>query len=49
MRLSALARQLQHACQAGDGAKCRAVAAELGAEAEALLPLIRDYQAAKAA
>jgi len=49
MRLSALARQLQHACQSGDGAKSRAVAAVLAAEAEALVPLIRDYQAAKAA
>jgi len=49
MRLSALSRQLQHACQAGDAEKCRAVAAELGAEAEALLPLIRDYHAAIAA
>jgi len=49
MRLSALSRQLQHACQAGDAAKSRAVAAELGAEAEALLPLIHDYHAAMAA
>jgi len=49
MRLSALARQLQHACQASDAAKSRAIAAELGAEADAVLPLIRDYRAAKAA
>jgi PAS domain S-box-containing protein len=49
MRLSALSRQLQHSCQAGDAEKSRAVAAELGAEAEALLPLIRDYYAAMAA
>jgi HPt (histidine-containing phosphotransfer) domain-containing protein len=49
MRLSALARQLQHACQAGDAEKSRAVATELAGEAEALLPLIRDYHAAKAA
>jgi PAS domain S-box-containing protein len=49
MRLSALSRQLQHACQAGDAAQSRAVAAELGAEAEALLPLMRDYYAAMAA
>jgi PAS domain S-box-containing protein len=49
MRLSALARQLQHSCQAGDAEKSRAVAAELGAEAEALLPMIRDYYAAMAA
>ncbi len=49
MRLSALSRQLQHTCQAGDAEKSRAVAAELGAEAEALLPLMRDYYAAMAA
>ena len=49
MRLSALARQLQHSCQARDAEKSRAVAAELGAEAEALLPMIRDYYAAMAA
>jgi CheY-like chemotaxis protein/HPt (histidine-containing phosphotransfer) domain-containing protein len=49
MRLSALARQLQHACQAGDAAKSRAIAAELGTEAEALLPLMHDYHAAAAA
>jgi HPt (histidine-containing phosphotransfer) domain-containing protein len=49
MRLSALSRQLQHACQSGDAAKARAVAAELAAEAEALLPLMRDYYAAMAA
>ena len=49
MRLSALARQLQHACQAGDAEKSRAVAAELSAETEALLPLMRDYHAAIAA
>jgi HPt (histidine-containing phosphotransfer) domain-containing protein len=49
MRLSALARQLQHACQAGDAEESRAVAAELSAEAEALLPLMRDYHAAMAA
>ncbi len=49
MRLSALARQLQHACQAGDAEKSRAVATELSAEAEALLPLMRDYHAAMAA
>jgi PAS domain S-box-containing protein len=49
MRLSALSRQLQHTCQAGDAEQSRAVAAELGAEAEALLPLMRDYYAAMAA
>jgi len=49
MRLSALARQLQHACQAGDAEKSRAVAAELSAETEALMPLMRDYHAAMAA
>jgi HPt (histidine-containing phosphotransfer) domain-containing protein len=49
MRLSALARQLQQACQAGDGEKVRAVTAELGAEAEAVLPMMRAYQAAMAA
>jgi HPt (histidine-containing phosphotransfer) domain-containing protein len=49
MRLSQLARQLQHACKAGEVEKCRAVAAALRAEAEAALPLIRDYRAAMAA
>jgi PAS domain S-box-containing protein len=49
MRLSALSRQLQHACQAGEAAKSRAIAEELRAEAEALLPLVRDYHAAMAA
>jgi HPt (histidine-containing phosphotransfer) domain-containing protein len=49
MRLSALARQLQHACQAGDAEKSRAVAAEVRGETEALLPLMRDYHAAMAA
>jgi PAS domain S-box-containing protein len=49
MRLSTLSRQLQHACQAGDAAASRAVAAELEAEAKALLPLMRDYYAAMAA
>jgi PAS domain S-box-containing protein len=49
MRLSGLSRQLQHACQVRDAAKARAVAAELSAEAEAVLPLMRDYQAAMAA
>ncbi len=49
MRLSALARQLQHACSSGDAQKCREVVAELNAEAAALLPLMRDYHAAMAA
>ena len=49
MRLSAISRQLQHCCGAKDPEKCRAVAATLNAEAEAALPLMRDYQAAKAA
>jgi PAS domain S-box-containing protein len=49
MRLSALARQLQHACNSGDAQKCREVTAELDAEAAALLPLMRDYYAAVAA
>jgi PAS domain S-box-containing protein len=49
MRLSALARQLQHACSSGNAQKCREIAAELGVEAQALLPLMRDYHAAMAA
>jgi HPt (histidine-containing phosphotransfer) domain-containing protein len=49
MRLSALARQLQHACNSNDAQKCREIAAELGAEAQALLPQMRDYHAAMAA
>jgi HPt (histidine-containing phosphotransfer) domain-containing protein len=49
MRLSALSRQLQHACRAGDAPASRAVAAELEAEAKALVPLMRDYYAAMAA
>jgi CheY-like chemotaxis protein/HPt (histidine-containing phosphotransfer) domain-containing protein len=49
MRLSALSRQLQHACNSGDAQECREVAAELNAEAAALLPLMRDYHAAMAA
>jgi PAS domain S-box-containing protein len=49
MRLSALARQLQLCCKTKDPEKCHAVAAALSAEAEAVLPTIRDYQAAKAA
>jgi PAS domain S-box-containing protein len=49
MRLSALARQLQHACNNSDGQKCREVVAELKDEAAALLPLMRDYHAALAA
>ncbi|HEY3916292.1 MAG TPA: response regulator [Stellaceae bacterium] len=49
MRLSTLARQLQTCCKAGDAEKCRSVAAALGAEAKAALPLMRDYQAARAA
>ena len=49
MRLSALSRQLQHACRAGDAPASRAVAAELEAEAKVLVPLMRDYYAAMAA
>jgi HPt (histidine-containing phosphotransfer) domain-containing protein len=49
MRLSALARQLQHACNNSDAQKCREVVAELKNEAAALLPLMRDYHAALAA
>jgi HPt (histidine-containing phosphotransfer) domain-containing protein len=49
MRLSALARKLEHACKSGAAETSRAAATALGAEAEAVLPLMRDYQAAKAA
>jgi PAS domain S-box-containing protein len=49
MRLSALARKLELACKSGAAEKSRAAATALGAEAEAVLPLMRDYQAAKAA
>ncbi|HEX4192929.1 MAG TPA: response regulator [Stellaceae bacterium] len=49
MRLSALARQLQHACNNSDAQKCREVVAELKNEAAVLLPLMRDYHAALAA
>jgi PAS domain S-box-containing protein len=49
MRLSALARQLQHACKSDDAHRCREIAAELSAEAAALLPLMRAYHAAMAA
>lgn len=49
MRLSALARQLQLCCGTKDPEKCHVVAAALSAEAEAALPMMRDYQAAKAA
>jgi PAS domain S-box-containing protein len=49
MRLSALARQLELACKSGAAKNARAAATALGAEAEAVLPLMRDYQAAKAA
>jgi CheY-like chemotaxis protein/HPt (histidine-containing phosphotransfer) domain-containing protein len=49
MRLSALARHLQHACKAGDPNTCREIAASLHAEAEAVLPQVRAYQAARAA
>jgi HPt (histidine-containing phosphotransfer) domain-containing protein len=49
MRLSALARQAQLAGLAGDSEKCRMAAAALQREADAVLPLIRDYQSAMAA
>ncbi len=49
MRLSTLARQLQHACQSNDAAKVHEIAAELCTEAAAILPMIRDYYAALAA
>jgi PAS domain S-box-containing protein len=49
MRMSTLARKLEFACKGGDAEKCRAAAVALAAEAEAALPPMRDYQAAKAA
>ena len=49
MRLSAISRQLQLCCAMNDPEKCYAVAAALNAEAVAALPIMRDYQAAKAA
>ena len=49
MRLSGLARQLQLSCGTGDSATSLAAAAALWAEAEAAVPLMRDYQAAMAA
>jgi HPt (histidine-containing phosphotransfer) domain-containing protein len=49
MRLSVLARQMQLAGAAGNVEQCGAVAAALQKEADSLLPLIRDYQAAMAA
>jgi PAS domain S-box-containing protein len=49
VRLSAIARQLQLCCGTRDPEKCRAVAAALSAEAESVVPMIRDYQTAKAA
>jgi two-component system, sensor histidine kinase and response regulator len=49
MRLSAISRQLQFCCGTKDAEKCHTVAAALSAEAEAVLPMIRAYQAAKAA
>ena len=49
MRLSALARQMQLAGAGGNAEQCGAAAASLQKEADSLLPLIRDYQAAMAA
>ena len=49
MRLSTLAKRLQLACSSGDGQRSAAAAAALRVEADALLPRLRDYEAAKAA
>jgi HPt (histidine-containing phosphotransfer) domain-containing protein len=49
MRVSAFAKRLQLACSSGDVQKSAAAAAALRVETDALLPRLRDYEAAKAA